>query len=422
MTPKHLHNQRGAAMVIAMLTLILLTMLGMFFMTQTKVETQLSGYDQRATQALTNAEAGYAEVLARLNAAGDTVNYIGEPAGTLTPGWGRYLVLASGNSAQDPDVNQAATDGLDNDGDGLADEAGERYPEVLTRQGADAINYPWANVHYKLNGSNQLILFGDHDNNVMTPPRPNLVKGWPIVVITTFGEQTTAERTVEVEAVKVPFDMVAAAFYSEDDKVKFNGTQFLVSGQDWDPYAEAPIAGNPQVPGIVTTGRDDAIDGALDAGQANNVVGQGGTPSVSRSNADMDLQAMAQAYATLAKTVLPTGTYSNQAYGDLDHYTVVHCTGDMHVSGGLTGGGILVVDGDFDCSGSFTWYGLVLVMGDVKFTGGGNEVHVYGSVLTNGGGADQQTVSGNAKLYYSSMALNKLTQFQPYTVVNWREI
>jgi len=422
MTSKRLQNQSGAAMVIAMLTLILLTTLGMFFMTQTKVETQLSGYDQRATQALTHAEAGYAEVLARMNAAPGTANHIGEPAGTPSPGWGRYVVLASGNSAQDPSINRTATDGLDNDGDGSIDNAGEHYPEVVSVQGENAINYPWAKVHYKLNGTNQVILFGDHDNDVTTPPRPNLVRGWPIIVVTTFGEQTTAQRTVEVEAVRMPFDIVAAALYSEVDDLKFNGTQFMVSGQDWDPYTEHPIAGNAQVPAIVTTGRDDTIDGTLYGAQSDNVEGQGGTPSVARSNVDMDLQAMANAFAELTDIELAPGTYSHETYGDLDHYNVVHCTGDMHVSGSVTGGGILIVDGDFACSGSFTWYGLVLVMGDVTFTGGGNEVHIYGSVLAGGAGGNEQTVSGNANLLYSSIALDKLSQLKPFTVANWREL
>jgi hypothetical protein len=237
-----------------------------------------------------------------------------------------------------------------------------------------------------------------------------------------LGEQTTAERTVEVEAVKVPFDIVGAALYAEDDGFKFNGTQFQVSGQDWDPYTETPIAGNPEVPGIVTTGRDDSIKGSLSGAQQDNVEGQGGTPSVSRANVDLDLQAMADAYAKFADTELPAGTYSNQTYGDLDHYTVVHCTGDMHVSGGVSGGGMLIVDGDFDCTGSFTWYGLLLVMGDVKFSGGGNKVHIYGSVLASGTGDDKQTVSGNADILYSSIALNKLSAFNPYALVNWREL
>jgi hypothetical protein len=331
-------------------------------------------------------------------------------------------VLAAGNSTQDPQVNQTASDRLDNDGDGLIDNAGEHYPELVTRQGENAINYPWAKVHYKLNGANQVILFGDDDNDVMTPPRPNLVRGWPIIVITTFGEQTTAQRTVEVEAVRTPFDIVAAALYAEDDGFKFHGTQFMVSGQDWDPYTEHPIAGNAQVPAIVTTGRDDTIDGTLYGAQSDNVEGQGGTPSVARSNVDMDLQAMANAFAELTDIELAPGTYSHETYGDLDHYKVVHCTGDMHISGSLTGGGILIVDGDFVCTGSFTWYGLVLVMGDVDFTGGGNDVHIYGSVLAGGEGDNEQTVSGNANLLYSSIALDKLSQLHPYTVANWREL
>ena len=100
---------------------------------------------------------------------------------------------------------------------------------------------------------------------------------------------------------------------------------------------------------------------------------------------------------------------------------MVHSTGDLHVSGNGQGGGILIVDGDFDVSGQFTWYGLVIVLGDMRYTGGGAGVHIYGSTLVQGGIADQ-TVSGNADLLYSSIALNRLAYFARYQTVSWHEL
>ena len=70
------------------------------------------------------------------------------------------------------------------------------YPETLTRQGGDAINYPWVQVHYRLNVSNQVMLFGDHDRNMNTPPQANLQYGLPMIVVTAFGGQRAAQRTV----------------------------------------------------------------------------------------------------------------------------------------------------------------------------------------------------------------------------------
>jgi hypothetical protein len=420
---KQFGNERGMAMVVVLMALVLLTVVGTLFIAQTKTETQISGHDMRATQALVNAEAGYGEVLARMSDVRDTANYIGQDHGawTTTPGWGCYVVLATGNSGQDRNRNRTATDGLDNDGDATVDESGEKYPEVPTRQGSDAINYPWAQVRYKLNGANQVLLFGDHDGDVSTPSRVNLLRGYPVLVVTAFGGQGSARRTVEIEAVRPPIEILQSAMYTENADVTFNGTQFLVSGSDWDPVTGAVVPGNPDVPGMITTGNAGTTTGNLNGQQQNNVEGTGGEPSVATSSVDLDLQALRDAYVNMAEVTLPAGTYSGVSWGDVDTYTVVHCTGDMHISGNVTGGGVLIVDGDFTLTGSFTWYGLVLVMGHIETSGGGSGIHLYGAVLSQGANGGDK-ISGNADIYYSSQALNRLITFSPYVVYNWREL
>lgn len=421
----HPDGERGSAMVISLLVLLVLTMVGTLFLATSKTETQISGHDMRSTQALYNAEAGYAEALARMSDMSDTTNYIGQAQDQwLTdPGWGRYIVAASGNSSGDPNAAAEESDGLDNDGDGSVDEMSERYPEVLSKQiGTDAIDYDWVKVRYKLNAANQVILFGDHDHDTSTPPQMNLSVGFPVLLVTAHGAQGSAQRTVEVDAVKMPFQTVDTAIYSEDDDFKFNGTQFLVSGKDWNPDSPGDtLAGSSRVPGIVTTGDPNQISSSLNAQQQNNVEGSGTYPSVTSSPIDLDLQGIRDQYVPLADYVLSAGTYSNQTWGGNLDYHVVHCTGDMHTSGQCTGGGVLIVDGDFDCSGQFLWYGLVLVMGDITFTGGGAGIHIYGSVMVQGG-VNQQTVGGNADVYYSSTALSRLSALSPYVVSSWHEL
>ena len=416
-------EERGSAMVISLLVLLVLTVMGTMFLVQTNTETQIAGQDQRWTQSLFNAEAGCGEALARMSNPVDATNYIGQAqdAWLAQPGWGRYVVSAAQASGQDPDAALAAADGLDNDGDGSIDETGERYPEVITKQsGSDMIAYPWVKVRYKLNASNLPLLFGDHDNDITTPPQVNLTRGIPVLVVTSQGEQGTANRTVEVEAVKYPFQALNAAIYCEDDDFKFNGTAFKISGKDWDPVTGDEVIGNPDVPGILTTMDPSNIADALKTNQRDNVEGEGAEPSVLSSPIDLDLQAMADAYSAMATTVLPGGTYTNDTWGGYDDYRVVHCTGDMHTAGQCTGGGLLIVDGDFDCAGQFTWYGLVIVLGDIRFTGGGQGIHIYGSVHCQGG-VSGQVVGGNADILFSSAALARLASLSPYVVSSWRE-
>ena len=416
-------SERGSALLISLLVLLSLTLIGGLFMAQTKTETQVAGHDVRWNQALYHAEAGYGEVLARMSDVRDTTNFIGEAGGWASnPGWGRYVVLSNNASADDPDYTETESDNLDNDGDGQVDESGEAYPEVATAQSGNTVSYPWAKVRYKLTPGDQVVLYGDHDRNAETPPVENVVRGFPVIRVTAHGTQGTANRTLEVEAYKVPFQIIDAATYAEDDDFQFNGTQFLISGQDWDPDTGLVVAGNPDVPGILTTGDPNAISGALNQQQQNNVEGQGPEPSVQLSPINLDLQALRDAYVSYAEYTIPQNTYSNVSWGSRTEYTVVHCTGDMHVSGGgAQGGGLLIVDGDFDCSGQFTWYGLVLVLGDITFTGGGSGIHIWGCVLTQGG-IDQQTVGGNADILYSSIALQRLTAIAPYRVASWQEL
>ena len=407
-------SERGSAMVIALLTLVLLTMVGTLFLAQTKTETQIAGHDQRATQALFHAEAGYGEILARMADPADSLNYLGEPAGTLTPGWGVYMTTAAGNSANDPDYAATETDSLDNDGDGLIDEAGERYPEILSKQ--TAINYPWAKVHYLLSATNQVVLFGG------SPPQYNLVSGTPVIVATALGGMGTAARTVQVEAVTRQFPFPRAAMYVTTDNLWFSGTDLLYSGVDHDPASGLPIPGNPEVPGIITEGDPAVIDGNLSGVQRDNVEGIGPEPSISPATNPIDLWAWHDLFRDMADMTLPQANYSGITWGTWDDPKVVYIEG----TGGKStlkgqGAGILCIQGRFDTTSTFTWHGIVLVMEQIKWAGG-SDITVYGSFLCN---EPPLKMNGRSRIFYSSAAianLSKLIGGNGYQVANWQEL
>ncbi len=420
-------SERGNIMVGALLILMVLTAMGMTYVAVTKTETQIAGYERRHVQSMFNAEAGVSEALARLSDSRDTTTYFGQNLAAVapSPGWGRYMSLAGGNAAKDPDYAATQSDSLDNDGDGLIDESGERYPEVLSLQtGSNAVSYPWVKVRYRLTPAGKVVLYGDHDNNPGTQNVPNLTVGQPILIVSSEGSQGTSDRRIEVQAVKSPFDAPKAAIYTESDNFKFNGTQFLVSGRDWDPATGDTLAGSTQVPGIMTTANPGNITSQLNGQQTNNVEGTGAEPSVTSAPFDYDLQAMINQYAPLADDVHNGGTIANgsiPAWGGMDDYKIVHVTNDLHISGSVSGGGLLLLQGELTISGSFTWYGMVINVGTITFTGGGNDIHIYGSVLSTGG-VSRNNIGGNADLLYSSKALAKLAAFNPYQIVAWTEL
>ena len=413
-------DERGTGMVLSLLILLVLSAVGLGSVLQSKTETRIAGNELRRSQSLFNAEAGVAEGIARMQDP-DSMEFVGEAPGTVSPGWGVYVVDETGASLDDPNIAALATDGLDNDLDGETDEQGERYPEVMTLQtDTDAIPYPWVRVEYRRDPAGQIVLFGDHDSDPATPPIMNLAVGAPALRVSSEGRRGTARRCVEIQAAKPPLSIVHAAIYAEDDDFKFNGTSFLISGQDWDPVVDQVVGGNPEFPGISTTLNPNEIVDALHNNQTNNVEGDGAEPSVNQSAIDLDLQAMVDTWALDADIVAPSGTYSNVNWGDVDDYMVVHATGDIHLSGNVTGGGVCVIDGDLDCTGQFTWYGLVIILGDIRFSGGGAGTHIFGSLLVQGG-FDQQVVGGQADIKYSSAALEGVQEQRSYKVISWRE-
>ncbi len=419
-------EERGNALVISLLVLLLLSSMAVTFVAVTKTEKQISGNSLRDSQALYAAEAGVAEGLARMSNR-HSASYIGETGSPPTAGWGRYVVLSGGDSANDPEQFMTQGDGLDNDGDGTADETNEAYPEVQSTQAglANPMDYPWVKVRYKhvqVAGVPTVVLFGDHDSDLTTRPIQNVVRGLPVIVVTSNGLRGNATRTVEVEAVKMPGPTVPGSIYTEGT-LDCKGTAFHIDGNDYDPVTGTIAVGSTPLPGVVATGGVGAVDCNVPQGW-NNIEGAGAVPSIAQATVNLDLQAMFNVWESMAD-ITYNGDQANPStagWGTIDQYKVV-CVrnGDLHLSGINGGGGVLLVEGDLVISGQFTWYGLVLCLGDVDFVGGGAGIHIYGGVMTQGDIATSGSVSGNADIYYSSTTINRISDMTTYTVCLWRE-
>src|SRR5256712_14056092 len=64
--PNPRRDERGIALVIAMLALLTVTMIVIVLMSTLNVETKMSGYSLREAEARNNAEAGVSEAIARI--------------------------------------------------------------------------------------------------------------------------------------------------------------------------------------------------------------------------------------------------------------------------------------------------------------------------------------------------------------------
>ncbi len=418
--------ESGNTLVVALLILFLLTAVGISYIAVTKGEKQIAGNQLTASQAFQSAEAGISEVLVRMsnpNAPGS--EYIGQTVGSYTAGWGSYVVNDPGAGSLDPQYAATTSDGRDNDGDAAIDEASEHYAETGSRNTnlpvADRLDYPWVKVRYKLNSAGSIVLFGDNDNNPLTPPVENTTRGIPKIIVSAQGRRGLGSKIVTVEAVKWPLPPIPGSVYTESP-INFNGNSFYVDGHDHN--ATAPydtVAGATPLLGISTPNNPGVISGALNGQQSDNVQGAGSDPSVGSSSVNLDLPALAAGWSQMADITL-NGNQNNPStasWGSIGNLKIVRVTGDLHVSGNGSGAGVLVIDGNFDMSGSFNWNGVVLCLGDVTITGGGTAKQILGALMVQGTLNGTGTMNGNIKCLYSSDMINQLNALSPYEVSSW---
>jgi len=415
--------ESGNALVIALLILLLLTTAGVAFIAVTKSEKQISGNQQTAATAFYTAEAGITEGMYRMSYPNDSLDYIGPP--TPVAGWGRYIVLHPGDSSIDPSRANLASDGLDNNGDGVVDEAGEHYPEVPSKQTSGvALKYPYVRVEYKLQGG-QLVRFGDADGNPETPPVENLTTGEPVLRITASGLQGNARKVIEAEAVRFPIVSVNSAIWA-GGPLKLNGNGFLIDGTDHfmaSPYDTVP--GAPPAEGVLTQG--PTSDVPMNSQQLDNVTGAGGDGSVAQSGFAYDFNTLWKNVSSIANKYYSSGTNMTNAdpdFGTMDTPKVMAVNGNMSLAGGWNGYGILMVNGDLTMTGGSTWTGIVIVTGDVKMSGGGpaDVSRIVGSAIFQSSLVDKSSAGGSADIFYSSEAVKWAGGAKGYTLSWWREL
>lgn len=109
--------------------------------------------------------------------------------------------------------------------------------------------------------------------------------------------------------------------------------------------------------------------------------------------------------------------------------TVVN--GDLQVAGGLSGGGLLVVTGSFSCSGSFAYNGLILVIGagDLRITGSNCAIEggMFVASLAEMGkeitfGTPGISISGNNRILSNSNVVQMAVGLIVPSQISFREI
>lgn len=237
---------------------------------------------------------------------------------------------------------------------------------------------------------------------------------------TTHRSFVLAKRT----PVKMPKINSAMYINTTGLSLNLNGNMFI-DGNDHN--TDGSPGPNPAVPGV---GLDSPADSAYFKNSVkpkiyNDILGQGGIPSI-RSVADTtDWLAVTEALIFAADITIPSGTYNTAGlYGTPSEPKITYMTGNVNLTGGFQGDGIMIVNGNLEMSGNSTFRGIVLVYKnstiETKFSGNGG---IYGGTILAGTNVNIQA-TGNSGFYYSSQALaNAQAKLKSsrFEIVDWWE-
>ncbi len=397
-------SERGIALVVALLVLLVLSLLAVVLMLSVNVDTKITGHGLRESQALNTAEAGVAEAMSRIrnqdilfgtnaHAVAQIFNCL--PGNVPVPGTTDTTALATAQPA----------------GAWLDYSTAAGGPGTLT-------------VQYKTDATGNVILKYDP----LHTPHVQTVSGYPIYVITSTGTSTNGDhRTVRAEVIQKPVFVNAKGAMVANVGINFLGTAW-VCGRNHSlntPLNTTNTTAPPCANFHLNTGTDlsgawssDSITGGGSSsvdGNPPTATGQTGFYTGPWDVFDMPQADFVQWIGAPVGTEPqpPTGVYY------LDNNTVMgDQSGNFQYHGG-NGEGLLYVDGDLTVNGNFTYKGLIYVEGDFKING---TCWVLGGIIVRGK-TIVKLANGNCTVLYSSDAITQSISKYGGQFVNlsWRE-
>ncbi len=105
------------------------------------------------------------------------------------------------------------------------------------------------------------------------------------------------------------------------------------------------------------------------------------------------------------------GAPLNTASPCFNYFPIIYHYGDLSISGSGAGQGILLVEGNLNVQGQVSFFGPVIATGSVNVRGTGtDDVKFYGGIIASDVQLDDNRLSGNATVLYSSCANRRALQ------------
>jgi hypothetical protein len=467
-------SEQGAALFIAIFALLLVSVVAMALTSMAGTETAMNSNYKSSVQAFYDAKAGVEEGRGRLwtgnpNALG---GFVTAPGTTMGVGQVRYILNPAGGETVNPTDMSASNPYADRQ---YSTEWGVNPPtsaptigSISSQAGVPGPPYKWVRITPRtelsagidVNGDGALDnanpLYYDGTQQMLSNQIPVNAAAAQVFEVTALsvtpsGGQRMVQYTVSPTILNLTFP--SALTFNGPTPV-YNAPNSNPSGMNGnDRSGSNPLAGctvpvqaaKPAI-GVIAGGDIPGTTSGIPSNRLNNYVGSGGAPSVGdisgllppNEQTVTSLQNLVRSITQVANNVLtgPISGLSAAQLGSAANPQITVVNGDLTLSGGGTGYGILVVTGNFTFSGDWGWRGVVLAIGsgNVQENGGGNN-EFDGAVLvakTLDGLGNQLAALGTPTLnwnggggngvFYDSCWINNATAGLTYKVLSFREL
>jgi Tfp pilus assembly protein PilX len=399
-------DERGMALVIALLVLLVLSLLATVLMVSVNVETKLAGHGVRETSALNVAEAGIGEAQARI-ADGSLIGVLAE-----NPRHVAQIFNAPAGSVPVP--------GADTTGFATAQPTGSWLTYSRATQGPGVLT-----IEYKTNAARDSI----YRYSPSTTPPVQTFSGFPIYRVTSTGTIGEDRRIIQTEVYATPVPALVQGAVMSNVPVDLGGS-IMVDGHNHsssmptgtvnsnlNPTGTDPYHLDPATDVAGVWGTNSVTGGGNSVNQGNppfaqNQVGPYPNPPTGFFRGPWDVFSMTQSqFFTWIGP--PVATPPDPIIGP------VYIDGDAAYHGG-SGEGVLYVNGDLTINAGFTFRGLIYVEGDLKLNG---HCWVLGAIIVKGA-TEVKIANGTADVYYSADMIAQAAGYAAgnFTRFSWREL
>jgi len=384
-------GERGVALVIALLVLLVISLLAVVMMVSINVDTKITGHGLLESTALNNAEAGIGEAQSRL-ASGE-------------------IVLASPRAvAQIFQVAAGSVPVLGTDSTALAtaQPAGGWLDYSTSTRGPGALT-----IQYKTDPAQTVIYRYDATKN----PAVQTGSGLPIYVVTSTGRARRDVRTVRAEIYAKPVYAQVFGAMSANVPVQLKGTVDICGYNHGSSMPTGAADGyhtsSGDLPGTWGTGPVTEQGGASSLGSPNISQNQTGPYSGANGFYAGPWDALGMTQAEFFSWIGPPVPAPEVPEG------LIHVGGDAEYHS-CDGTGMLYVTGDLTVNANFTYRGLIYVEGDLQMNG---TTWILGALIVKGK-TTIKLANGTAAVFYSSETITEevARASGSFQRLSWREL